>query len=48
MLLLRFYYDIYNSAGYINFFYDGAGQLVAEHFLCHGKDVVLLFVLGNL
>ena len=43
-----FCYDVYDSTGNIDFFYDVAGQLVSQSFFCHSDDVFLGLILGNI
>ena len=44
---LLFNYDVNDSAGNIDLFYDVAGQFVAQSFFCHGDDIFLGLILGN-
>lgn len=41
-------YDVDNSAGNIDLFYDVAGQLVSQSFFCHGDDIFPGLILGNI
>lgn len=41
-------YDVDDSAGNIDLFYDVAGQLVSQSFFCHGDDIFPGLILGNI
>ena len=41
-------YDVDDSAGNIDLFYDVAGQLVSQSFFCHVDDIFLGLILGNI
>ena len=43
-----FCYDVDDSTGNIDFFYNVAGQLVTQSFFCHSDDVFLGLILGNI
>lgn len=43
-----FCYDVDDSAGNIDLFYDVAGQLVSQSFFCHGDDIFPGLILGNI
>ena len=43
-----FNYDVDDSAGNIDLFYDVAGQLVSQSFFCHVDDIFLGLILGNI
>ena len=42
-----FCYDVDDSTGNIDFFYNVAGQLVTQSFFCHSDDVFPGLILGN-
>lgn len=43
-----FCHDVDDSTGNIDFFYNVAGQLVTQSFFCHGDDIFLGLILGNI